>query len=104
MYSSSNGPGLVTVDDTEYSETFSHGDYDPETGNYPYVVPPIELPDIPSGTYTGTESVVLIGSSGINPAGREVIGSCRVVVNAENQMHDVPVWLDGDGTLPPSAP
>ena len=48
MYSSSNGPGLVTVDDTEYSETFSHGDYHPETGKYPYVVPPIELPDIPS--------------------------------------------------------
>ena len=97
MYSSTNGQGLVTIGGTEHSATFAHGLQDPETGLYPYVVTAFDVPDVPSGTYTGTVSV-LFGSSAGSPTQMELLGSCTVVVDAVNQTSTC-VWFDG--TLPP---
>ena len=96
FYSSLNGTGLITVNGTEYSLQFPHGLQNQETGQYPYVVEAFVLDDIPSGTYTGTVSV-LLGSTDGSPIQMELLGSCTVVVNAVNQT-SIPVWFDG--TLP----
>jgi len=52
FYSSSNGKMEVTLDGTEYIETFAHGVSDPVTGKYPYIIPADSIPDIHTATYT----------------------------------------------------
>jgi hypothetical protein len=89
--------GLVTVaDHPEYNTTFVHGIQDSED-YYPYVVPPIPV-DLPTGTYTGTVSVVL-GSTEYAPTDMQLIGSCTVEVNAENGTQPIITWFDGTPPL-----
>jgi len=97
MYSTTNGQGLVTIGGTEHSATFAHGLQDHATGFYPYVVTAFDVPDVPSGTYTGTVSILVIGGSA-QPTEMELLGSCTVVVDAVNHTSTCD-WFDG--TLPP---
>ncbi len=94
--STTNGQGLVTIGGTEHRATFAHGPQDPE-GFYPYVVTAFVVPDVPTGTYTGTVSLMPI-VGGVQPTEMELLGSCTVVVDALAGTNTC-VWFDG--TLPP---
>jgi hypothetical protein len=93
LFSSSNGSATVTVSGQEGSWPVANGVYDPETGKYSYTVEAFTLEDIPSGTYTGTVALALPGAGGPFAGFSEVIGSCTLDVNAENQTQSV-TWHD----------
>lgn len=100
FFSSTNRMGVITVEgNDDFAINVVHGVRDPELG-YPYVVENIVVDDLPTGTYTGTLSIVAI-IDGENGNTSTPIGHCTIVVDAENQTFNVD-WFDG--SLPPNGP
>jgi hypothetical protein len=96
-FCSANGRAELTLEGYEGEEAviIPRGEQDPLTGAYPYTVPATSFEGIPSNTYTATVTLWLVGGTslngGVNSRPSAVLGTCTVVVDAENGVC-VPTW------------